>query len=67
MVSKGQLALADCINNQGISQKTFDALTSHGHNVGNPYMRKPGRCPDQSGGSCRGLQLADVVREFSLS
>lgn len=36
MVSKGQLALADCITNQGISQKTFDALTSHGHNVGNP-------------------------------
>lgn len=36
MVSKGQLALADCITNKGISQKTFDALTSHGHNVGNP-------------------------------
>ena len=27
-------------------------------------MRKPGRCPDQPGASCRGLQLADVVREL---
>ena len=36
VVSKGQLELADCITNQDINQKTFDALSSHGHNFGNP-------------------------------
>lgn len=36
VVEKGQLTLADCITNPRISQKTFDALSSHGHNVGNP-------------------------------
>jgi GH24 family phage-related lysozyme (muramidase) len=36
VVSKGQLALADCLTNQAISQNTFDALSSHGHNVGTP-------------------------------
>ncbi|SNT07347.1 lysozyme [Pseudomonas segetis] len=36
VVSKGQLKLADCISNPSITQNTFDALSSHGHNVGNP-------------------------------
>ncbi|BBV94909.1 lysozyme [Pseudomonas aeruginosa] len=36
VVSRGQLELADCITNQAISQNTFDALSSHGHNFGNP-------------------------------
>ncbi|SDI83966.1 Phage-related lysozyme (muramidase), GH24 family [Pseudomonas flavescens] len=36
VVSKGQLELADCITNTAITQSTFDALSSHGHNVGNP-------------------------------
>jgi GH24 family phage-related lysozyme (muramidase) len=36
VISKGQLELADCITNQAVGQNTFDALTSHGHNVGNP-------------------------------
>lgn len=36
VVQKGQLTLADCITNDRISQNTFDALTSHGHNFGNP-------------------------------
>jgi GH24 family phage-related lysozyme (muramidase) len=36
VVSKGQLELADCITNQDVGQNPFDALTSHGHNVGNP-------------------------------
>ena len=34
VVQKGQLALADCLTNQQISQNTFDALSSHAHNVG---------------------------------
>ncbi|MDR2308864.1 MAG: lysozyme [Paucimonas sp.] len=36
VVQKGQLALADCITNEAITQDTFDALYSHGHNVGVP-------------------------------
>lgn len=36
VISKGQLELADCITNQDVGQNPFDALTSHGHNVGNP-------------------------------
>lgn len=36
VVSKGQLTLADCVTNSSITQNTFDALSSHGHNVGNP-------------------------------
>ena len=35
VVTKGQLLLADCLTNPRISQNTFDALSSHGHNVGN--------------------------------
>lgn len=35
VVSKGQLTLADCITNTTITQNTFDALSSHGHNFGN--------------------------------
>lgn len=34
VVEKGQLALADCLTNPAIGQKTFDALSSHGHNFG---------------------------------
>ncbi|AZE58738.1 MULTISPECIES: lysozyme [Pseudomonas fluorescens group] len=36
VISKGQLELADCITNQDVGQNTFDALSSHGHNFGNP-------------------------------
>lgn len=36
VVEKGQLALADCLTNPNIRQNTFDALSSHGHNVGVP-------------------------------
>jgi GH24 family phage-related lysozyme (muramidase) len=36
VISKGQLSLADCITNEDVSQNTFDALSSHGHNVGVP-------------------------------
>lgn len=34
VVSKGQLQLADCLNNPAITQDTFDALSSHAHNFG---------------------------------
>lgn len=36
VVEKGQLALADCLTNSKVGQQTFDALSSHGHNVGVP-------------------------------
>lgn len=36
VIEKGQLALADCLTNEAIGQNTFDALSSHGHNVGVP-------------------------------
>ena len=36
VIEKGQLALADCLTNQRVAQNTFDALSSHGHNVGMP-------------------------------
>lgn len=36
VISKTQLQLADCITNPDVSQNTFDALTSHAHNVGVP-------------------------------
>ena len=36
VIEKGQLALADCLTNPQIGQNTFDALSSHGHNVGVP-------------------------------
>ena len=34
VVRKGQLQLADCLSNEAIVQNTFDALSSHAHNVG---------------------------------
>lgn len=34
VVRKGQLQLADCLRNEAIGQNTFDALSSHAHNVG---------------------------------
>lgn len=36
VIEKGQLALADCLTNDKISQNTFDALSSHGHHFGAP-------------------------------
>lgn len=36
VVRKGQLQIADCVTNQDVGQDTFDALSSHGHNFGNP-------------------------------
>lgn len=36
VVEKGQLELADCLTNPDTPQQVFDALSSHGHNFGNP-------------------------------
>jgi GH24 family phage-related lysozyme (muramidase) len=36
VIEKGQLQLADCLTNPKVGQNTFDALSSHGHNVGVP-------------------------------
>ena len=36
VIEKGQLALADCLTNPKVGQNPFDALSSHGHNVGVP-------------------------------
>ena len=36
VIEKGQLALADCLTTTKVGQNTFDALSSHGHNVGVP-------------------------------
>lgn len=36
VIGKSQLQLADCLTNPQVGQNTFDALTSHGHNVGVP-------------------------------
>lgn len=36
VISKTQLQLVDCITDPDVSQNTFDALTSHAHNVGVP-------------------------------
>jgi len=36
VIEKGQLQLADCLTNDQVTQPTFDALSSHGHNVGVP-------------------------------
>ena len=36
VIGKGQLQLADCITNQQVGQNTFDAMSSHAHNVGVP-------------------------------
>ncbi|MFJ5237016.1 lysozyme [Pseudomonas neuropathica] len=36
VIRKTQLLLAECITNPKVGQNTFDALTSHGHNVGVP-------------------------------
>lgn len=36
VIKNGQLALAKCLTNPDVSQNTFDALSSHGHNFGTP-------------------------------
>ncbi|GAB7531600.1 lysozyme [Pseudomonas sp. 3A(2025)] len=60
VISKGQLALADCVKNERISQNTFDALTSHGHNVGTPST-----CASRAVGLINAGRVADGCRALA--
>jgi GH24 family phage-related lysozyme (muramidase) len=54
VIQKGQLQLADCITNQYVGQNTFDALTSHSHNVG-----VPSTCASRAVGLINAGRIAD--------
>ncbi|WP_426232921.1 lysozyme [Pseudomonas sp. TWP3-2] len=54
VIQKGQLQLADCITNQQVGQNTFDALSSHAHNVG-----VPSTCASRAVGLINAGRIAD--------
>lgn len=58
---KGQLALADCLTNQQIGQHTFDALSSHGHNVG-----VPNTCASRAVGLINAGRIAEGCKALAL-
>jgi lysozyme len=60
VVRKGQLQLADCLTNQAIGQNTFDALSSHGHNVGTPNT-----CGSRAVGLINAGQIAEGCRALA--
>lgn len=60
VVSKGQLALADCLTNPAINQDTFDALSSHGHNVGTPNT-----CASRAVGLINAGRIAEGCRALA--
>ncbi|SFX92499.1 MULTISPECIES: lysozyme [unclassified Pseudomonas] len=60
VISKGQLQLADCITNQDVGQNTFDALSSHGHNVGTP-----GTCASRAVGLINAGRIAEGCRALA--
>lgn len=60
VVQKGQLALADCLTNQKVGQKTFDALTSHSHNVG-----VPSTCASRSVGLINAGRIAEGCKALA--
>lgn len=62
VVSKGQLALADCLTNQVIGQNTFDALSSHGHNVGTPNT-----CASRAVGLINAGRIAEGCRAMAFA
>lgn len=62
VVSKGQLALADCLTNQTIGQNTFDALSSHGHNVGTPNT-----CASRAVGLINAGRIAEGCRAMAYA
>ena len=62
VVSKGQLALADCLTNQAIGQNTFDALSSHGHNVGTPST-----CASRAVGLINAGRIAEGCRALAYA
>lgn len=60
VISKGQLQLADCITNQDVGQNTFDALSSHGHNVGTPST-----CASRAVGLINAGRIAEGCRALA--
>jgi len=62
VVSRGQLELADCITNSAISQNTFDALSSHGHNLGNPNT-----CASRAVGLINAGRIAEGCRALAYA
>lgn len=62
VVSKGQLALADCLTNQVIGQNTFDALSSHGHNFGTPST-----CASRAVGLINAGRIAEGCRALAYA
>ena len=62
VVSKGQLALADCLTNQAIGQNTFDSLSSHGHNVGTPNT-----CASRAVGLINAGRIAEGCRALAYA
>ncbi len=60
VIEKGQMALADCLTNQAIGQNTFDALSSHGHNVG-----VPSTCASRAVGLINSGRIAEGCRALA--
>lgn len=60
VVQKGQLSLADCLTNQAISQNTFDALSSHAHNLGTANT-----CASRAVGLINAGRIADGCRALA--
>lgn len=60
VISKGQLQLADCITNQRVGQNTFDALSSHAHNVG-----VPSTCASRAVGLINAGRIAEGCRAIA--
>ena len=60
VVEKGQLALADCLSNEWISQNTFDALSSHSHNFGVPTT-----CASRAVGLINAGRIAEGCRALA--
>lgn len=60
VIQKGQLTLADCLTNQKVGQKTFDALTSHSHNVG-----VPSTCASRSVGLINAGHIAEGCKALA--
>jgi len=62
VISKGQLQLADCITNQDVGQNTFDALSSHAHNVGTPST-----CASRAVGLINAGRIAEGCRALACA
>lgn len=60
MVEKGQLVLASCLTNDKINQNTFDALSSHGHNFG-----EPSTCASRAVGLINAGRIAEGCRALA--